>query len=363
MSENKKLKLYVNREFTARLSYIPLLFPFWGPILKDATPYLKAALERHNFDKSYYELTGDIDEADFVLTPHNYWYFKEKPHSVFLEKCVEEAQNHNKPLLIDAQGDPCEHINIKNAYVLRTSQYRFRVKENEIMTPAYAEDLLEAYGGGRLEIRKKEDMPTVGFAGWAKAPFLFRMKSLIKEIPLRLISVFDRRRGAMKKGIFFREKAILALKKSKLVKTNFIIRDFFSGHTGTIKGDAKTSRQQFVDNILNSDYVLCVKGDGNFSVRFYETLSLGRIPLFIDTETILPLEDVINYKDFCVFVDFRDLPKIDKILAEFHKNISEEQFVIMQKKARDVFENYLRIDKFTKYLAERLKKVAQDFYK
>ncbi len=122
-------------------------------------------------------------------------------------------------------------------------------------------------------------------------------------------------------------------------------------------------RREFIDNMANSDYILCTKGDGNFSIRFYDALSLGRIPLFIDTETVLPLENVINYKDFCVFVDYRDLAHVDKILAEFHKSISDEQFALMQKKARDAFENYLRIDKFTKYLIDRLKNIAKIFYK
>ncbi len=357
------LKLYVNKDcVTKKLAYTPFLFPFWGPILKKETPYLSAAFRQHNFNPGYYSLTDNIEEADFILAPHFYWYFRENPHSFFLNKCVEEAKHSGKLLLIDAQGDPAEHIPFENTYVLRSSQYRFRLKDNEIMIPTYAEDLSEAYRGGKLEIRKKGEMPVVGFAGWARMPFLFRIKSLIKEIPLRLAAIFNKKYGAMKKGIFFREKALAILERSKLIKTNFIIRDFFSGHVGTIKGDTETNRREFVDNIFNSDYVLCVKGDGNFSVRFYEALSLGRIPLFVDTDAVLPLEDIINYRDFCVFIDYRDLNNIDKILSEFHKNISEEKFKEMQEKARDAFENYLRIDKFTKYLMPKLKKIADNYY-
>jgi len=216
------------------------------------------------------------------------------------------------------------------------------------------------YFNGRLQIRKKEDLPVAGFAGWAELPFLLRAKILAKEIPARFMALFDKKRGVLKKGIFFRQRAINILKGSALITANFKIRNFYSGHAKTIHGDFKNVRREFMKNIIDSDYVLCIKGDGNFSTRFYETLSLGRIPLFIDTECVLPLEDTINYKDFCVFVDFRNLSKIDKILADFHKNISDEQFVMMQKKARDAFENYLRIDKFTKYLIGKLKKIAED---
>ncbi len=356
------LKIYVNRNLMGELSYVSLLFPFWGPILKQATPYQTATFEKYNFDKSYYRLVDDIKEADFVLVPHNYWYLKDKDPEL-LEKCIDEAHSHNKLLLIDALGDPYDNINVKNAYVMRTSQYRFKLKENEIMIPAYAEDLLETYLGGKLQVRKKEALPTVGFTGWAELPFADHIKLLIKELPLRFFALFSKRYNATKKGLFFRKRALNILKKSALIKTNFIIRKFFSGHAGTIQGDPRKIHQEFINNIISSDYILCVKGDGNYSIRFYETLSLGRIPLFVDTETVLPLEDVIDYKDFCVFVDYRDLSRIDKILEEFHKNLNDERFELMQKKARDAFENYLRIDKFTKYLIDRLSNIAENFYK
>lgn len=362
MPENKILKIYANRDFVCSSGYTPLLFPFWGPVLKSTTPYLAAVFEKYNFDKTYYSLVDNIEEADFVLVPHNYWFFKKK-NPKLLAKCLGEARQHNKLILIDAQGDSAESINIENAYILRTSQYKFQMKKNEIMIPAYAEDLLETYFGGELQIREREDLPVVGFAGWAEMPFLSRIKSLVKEIPIRLLGLFNKKYHALEKGIFFRKKALDILNKSKLAKTNFIIRKFYSGHSQTIEGNFKNIRREFVENIIDSDYILCVKGDGNYSTRFYEALSLGRIPLFVDTESVLPLEDVINYKDFCVFVGFRDLPKIGKILADFHKNLTNEQFEEMQKKARIAFENYLRIDKFTKYLAGRLKKVVRDFYK
>ncbi len=141
---DKDLKIYVNRGLMGELSYTPLLFPFWGSVLKQATPYQSATFEKYNFDKSYYKLVDNIEETDFVLVPHNYWNFKEK-HPDLLAKCIQEAQRHNKLLFIDAQGDSSDHINFKNAYVLRTSQYRFRLKENKIMVPAFTEDLLETY--------------------------------------------------------------------------------------------------------------------------------------------------------------------------------------------------------------------------
>lgn len=346
--EEKKLKLYVNKNLMIpAVSYTPLLFPFFDPILKDSTPYKKAIFKKYNFDRSYYTLVEAIEEADFVLIPHSYWYLKAN-YPELLERFIKEAEDYHKLVLIDAYGDFSDEINIKNSVVIRTSQYRSQKKENEIIVPAYAEDLLSAYFNDNLFLRQKSSLPIVGFAGWADLSFYLRVKTFLKDFL---------KPAVRKKGIYFRRKAVNTLLQSTLVKSNLIIRNFYSGHINTVRGDMNKLRREFINNMLNSDYVLCVKGDGNYSIRFYEALSMGRIPLFIDTECVLPLDDIIDYKEFCVFVNWSDINKIDKILSDFHKSLSEARFLEMQKKARYTFENYLRIDKFTQYLIEKLKKI------
>ena len=84
-------------------------------------------------------------------------------------------------------------------------------------------------------------------------------------------------------------------------------------------------------------------------------MSLGRIPVFVNTDCVLPLEDMINYKEFCAWVEYKDVPRLDQILAEFHARLNGEDFQEMQKSARAAFEKYLRIDSFTKYLISKLK--------
>lgn len=337
------------------LSHSPLLFPFLGKVIKDSTPYVSAVFQKYNFDSKYYQLADVADEADFYFIPHNFWILKKSDRGL-LDEFLKDAKKYKKPVLIDAYGDSDEKIDIPNGHILRTSQYKFKIKENEIIMPPYTEDLLEAYFDNLFSLREKKDIPSVGFVGYANQPFAGRVKAIVKELPVIFIGLFLKNRETLRKGIFFRKKAIKYLTRSSVVKSNFTIRNFYSGHTETIRGDSRKIRQEFIDNMRNSDYTLCVKGDGNFSYRFFEALSLGRIPLLVDTECALPLEDIIDYKEFCVFVDYRDLSKIGEILRKFHDNLDKEQFVMMQKKAREVFENYFRIDSFTKHLVNQLKK-------
>ena len=57
--------------------------------------------------------------------------------------------------------------------------------------------------------------------------------------------------------------------------------------------DAKKS--EFVDIMAQSVATLCPRGFGVQSIRFYETLSAGRIPILISDHYVLPLENLINY--------------------------------------------------------------------
>ena len=274
---------------------------------------------------------------------------------------AEEARRAGKLLLIDGAGDIETPITIPGSVILRISQYRYVVKPNEITIPFPAEDLLESYYGGQLQIRKKSDKPSVGFAGWAQMKLTSRLKTYIKELPITTAALLDRKRGAEHKGLLFREKAIAALQKTAGIEAHILARRTYSGYVKTITGSVGENRKQFVENFMSADYALCVKGDANASVRFYEALSLGKIPLFLDTACVLPLEDKINYRDFCVFVDWRDVDKIGEKLLEFHQGVSSERFEDMQKKARETFKNYLRLDMFSSCLASRLRDYAQVF--
>jgi len=46
------------------------------------------------------------------------------------------------------------------------------------------------------------------------------------------------------------------------------------------------------------------------SYRLYEALCCGRIPVFIDTDCVLPYDFMIDWKKYFVWVDQSELPLI-----------------------------------------------------
>ena len=98
--------------------------------------------------------------------------------------------------------------------------------------------------------------------------------------------------------------------------------------------------------MIDSDYVLCVRGDGNYSIRFYETLCCGRIPVFINTDCVLPYDFEIDWKDYCIWINQNELHLIDEKIAEFHEKISDKDFIDLQHECCKLWKNWLSPEGF-----------------
>ena len=89
---------------------------------------------------------------------------------------------------------------------------------------------------------------------------------------------------------------IKELEKNNRIQTNFLIRDkFWAG-----KPHDKQVISEYRENLKNSQFVLCNRGAGNWSMRFYHALEVGRIPIIIDTGSELPFYKHINYANSIV---------------------------------------------------------------
>jgi len=105
-------------------------------------------------------------------------------------------------------------------------------------------------------------------------------------------------------------------------------------------------RREYVQNIVESDYVVCTRGAGNFSYRLYETLSCGRIPVFVDTDCVLPYDFLVDWREHCVWVEEDDLPQIGERVLEFHEGLGEKEFVELQHHCRRFWEQYISPEGF-----------------
>lgn len=102
------------------------------------------------------------------------------------------------------------------------------------------------------------------------------------------------------------------------------LRSFFDLVDGEIRGGlfcASTARTSSVDRQMlfrkvsgESLAMLCLPGLGPLSVRLFEAMFFGRIPVVLKDFGRLPFEDSIAYDRFCVFISRSELQNIGDVL-------------------------------------------------
>jgi len=243
-----------------------------------------------------------INDADYIVY-----------HDKFDQGIVEYLQYTHKPILAFFNDDSCKPISDKlpeNVYVFRTSINKSKQKKNEFAMPAWSADF--KFTGPTYKSTK----PVVSFCGAITDPV--------------------------------REKCIQQLEQNTKVQVDFIIRRAFWGgspHDSTL-------RHEYIENIKNSDMVLCCRGAGNFSYRLYETLSCGKIPIIVDTDISLPCSDKVKWDKFIVTTP----EKINDDINNWWNRHNTESYRIRQKYSRYVYDTYLSPAGFTDYISSHFLK-------
>ena len=305
-----------------------------------------------------FRLAPDIAQSDICVLPLVWNYYVDRRRIDLAMQTVEDARKHGKPIVIFSGGDFTANVPFANVTVFERCAYRSRRgwRGNRIFAiPSFIGDYVEMYCGGELRVREKGELPVVGFCGQAAGTTLDFIRRGISNQWRRAAYALHLRRWEPPpfEPTLFRKRVLDQLATSDVVRTNFLLRRRYrAGYWAPKKDPYHPTRLEFVQNILDSDYTVCMRGGGNFSVRFYEVLSLGRIPVFVDTDCVLPYDDILPYRQLCVWVDEDEIPRIARKIAEFHQALSPSEFVDLQRRCRAVWEEYLCRDGFYRHFHE-----------
>ncbi|MBS2099074.1 exostosin domain-containing protein [Carboxylicivirga linearis] len=293
-----------------------------------------------------------IEEADFAVLPIGLnWYYKN--HQITSVRQLSDKSKELKiPLLITNEGDfGVKSVDPENI-IIRQSGYESHRLPNQHASTVFISDPVQGFFNGNIEYRQKGDKAKVGFCGQAASGLIRGAKDSFRTIVRNSLyyaglSVYEPQ--VIRSSTRRRSHLLERLRTSDLVEDNFIIRDKYRAGANTPEERYQTTLE-FYNNIVDSDYILCVRGGGNFSVRIYETLAMGRIPLFVNTDCVLPFDRVINWKEHVVWVDEPDMNRVDQILADFHANLHPDDFMQLQINNRELWDEYLSGKGFHKHL-------------
>lgn len=354
---NRKLRIYSDKSYVLeKTPYIYMLYPFWGGYYPDESAFNnKAVFSRYeSLGNQYFEMTS-IDEADILVAPVAWQQYIENRE---LTRQLAQYATPQKPIVIFFWHSETEIADVPNSIVFRTSFHKSTKQPNEIAMPLWREDYIQTHYQGNIQLRQKSDIPVIGFCGQALLPNMKRLQ-MAKDI-LRYIRYGIKKTNQNRQKLYwhvFRGRVLTLLKKSNRIKRNFITRSQFFGE---VKNKQKQDlyQQEFIDNMINSDYIISLRGTANTSFRLYETLSFGRIPVFINTDCELPYESQIDWKSICVWVEENEIDQIEQKVLEFHQKLSPEDFINLQKKCRDVWQEYLSPEGFFKHFHLHFEKTS-----
>lgn len=272
--------------------------------------------------------------ADVIVYPHRYL---DSPETRAVSST---ARGLNLPCVFFEHSDDENHTYPIYGRVYRTALRASHCQLSEKPMSPISDDLL--YPSGDLLVREKGLRPLIGFCGNVGTAY-----GDARKLMRGRLSAF--------RGGRLRRLAIRALRRSPAVDTKIVERQqYWGGVVAATKGEIQVQdeavlgrlRTEFVENTVGTDYGLCVRGAGNYSIRFYEVLSAGRVPVFVDTDCSLPFDDRIDWRKHCVWVPAEDVSRIGEIVADFHQSTSSSEFATLQFENRKLWMDWLEATSF-----------------
>ena len=362
-----KLKIFTDyqylpkKSFPETLKYVPILAPFWGEISEEGFKKGRFASFLQDSD-SFLEMSS-LEEANIAIFPA-YWHLISSDETAYnlLIQLAEKAKQANKLVAVFSQGDWNSSFEQDNILVFYTSSFQSSRKKNEFAMPEWTSDFVKTHLKDRIVLRNKQKKPKIGFCGYAPP---LGVPLGIKKIKAWLRYGGDRlgitEKYYYKTGHTNRVRALSNLLKSSLVETNFIFRQRFAfankeslQSTIDFQELEKIQRLEFCQNIIDSDYILCCSGYENYSIRFYEALSMGRIPIFLNTDCVLPYDFAIDWKKYCVWVDEDEIDLIAEKVADFHNSLSASEFKELQHECRRLWLDWISPSGFFRNLEKHI---------
>jgi len=324
------LRLYTNINFlteTYRKNVFPLLFDIH---------YLK-----NEGLSDYYKLVDTVESCDIVIFPIDYAKFiKERSAFLALQK---EAKTHHKPIWIYSGGDFGFTNYIKNSYTFRLGGFKSKLDEKTFIIPSFINDPYTTQLEQEYNALQKEEQPTIGFVGHAQSGLAKYLKEFVNHLKYqakRKLNKLLADSQSFYPSSIKRAQYLTKFSLSKGLKTNFILRDSYRAGVQT-EEDKQRTTQEFYENIFNNAYTFCIRGVGNFSVRLYETLAVGRIPIILNTDCKLPLSNSIDWSKHCIILEERKKISLEMQILEFHQSKTNEEFLEIQNSNRELWKTHL----------------------
>jgi hypothetical protein len=259
----------------------------------------------------YSEIIDYFNQKNIIIFPVCLnAYGKEKLEEKLTELNKKNKLNeiNNKIIIFILDDYEFELKSYEDQIIIRSSADKSLLKNNEFILPYLWTNIKKPF-----EPLKRTAKPIIGFCGWRSKP---------------------------------RYEILKKIRNHNELEANYILRNkFMGGHR--LNEDIVN---EFYENIKQSHFIICNRGTGNFSMRFYQTLASGRIPLVVDTDMQLPLNNIAPYHE--VIIMEKTVEKVIKKLLFIWETKDIEK---MQQECYKFYEKYLSYNNYAPWLYQEIK--------
>lgn len=306
--------------------------------------------------ENFYLEVEAIADCDLAIYPHKAF----TPETLAFDNSVfpaaKLAEAHSKPLIIDATSDSDVLLDIPSANILRCGLYKSLQKPFETECPYWSNDRTKR-GLDALKINPKGKKPVVGFCGTTSS--MGKLANLSKRLMPKAVikSVLSQGKLARKidprivegMSLQLRETTMQIIATDTRLETVFDVTNNHQSYYVKNEANKIALENLFIANTSKADYVLCVRGSGNYSGRFYMALNAGRIPIVIDTDVVIPCENRFNI----IKVPVKAIANLGNIILEHFNSTTDKELRAMKLQNRRAYHQYLAPEKFfPKFIAD-----------
>lgn len=308
-------------------------------------PMLK---QKWGVDANTIYYTPNFDDADCVLLPRTINYYLSVGKESFLAEINQQCAASGKKAFGYIAGDFGERFPaFSHLIYFRMGGFRSQLDANNRAFPSALSDHLQRlYQTSDIAPLPWNEKPIVGFCGQAtlskNKAFKENIKFLKENARRFTKNPFRNDYEPLFASGYERAKLLKSIEANSNITTHFIYREHYRGGANSPESLNKTT-QEYYDNLRASQYVVCIRGGGNFSVRFFQTLLMGRIPVFVNTDCLLPFEEVIEWKKHVVWVEWAERNQIAEKILSFHRRHSAKEFEALQHANRSIWLNDLNL--------------------
>ncbi len=273
--------------------------------------------------------TTSLQEASIVIVPHEWHDISNNREYVHYLNKLSIAL----PMVIFNTGDVSPPVNITNSIEIRTFLHPGENPEGKVLIPYPIKRR-------KFKLRKWEKVPRVGFMGQIPK---FSPGSLVSRPNFSFLN-------PIKSSVYLNRKiGVTRLRNlDQNIETNVVVRPSFSATYKNLKFNGQSA--EFQAQLYNCDYILCPRGFGNTSIRFYETISAGRTPILIDTDGGFPqLLSGHTWENHIIKVGlFENWSKL--ILKDWENLSAEDNYLKRQLSNLELFDSQLDFEKYMEIL-------------